>query len=480
MNDEAPPAPPPAPILVVFPLMLVLGVFAVVTWQVAKPVTNTDTFFHIRMGQAFLDGWTPWDPGSTTRFATADWVPSQWLGQVGLAGFEGWFGLPGVAWLSGALILLFALAAFLVARSQSSLLVAALVMPATVAACAPALSPRPQVLSYLFTLLLTAAWLRARRTGDVPWWVVPLTWLWAMVHGMWIASVVISLVAVVGIVLERPPHRPPLWKLLLVPLLSAVAAGLTPVGPRLYGAVLRVGSITEYYGEWGPTQFAEPATAVAGAMLALLLLIALRSGSMPWSRVALVMLAAAWLAYSNRTVPVAAAMLCPLLAGEIQRVLPRRPSLRAEVPIAVGGFLAAVLALGAAVSWTSDDPTPREDGEIREALDALPAGTGLLNEWDEGGYDMWLYPDLELVMHGYGDMFTDDELARNYGLLTLEPGWYDDLRELGTGHALLYADGTLAHALTEDKGWRVVAESDELSLLEAPATWLSDGARSAG
>ena len=79
----------------------------------------------------------------------------------------------------------------------------------------------------------------------------PLTWLWAMVHGMWPLGI--------GIgrrrdrrtgARPRPAGRPSTGRALLVPALSAVAAALTPVGPQLYGAVLVVGSRKQYFAEW--------------------------------------------------------------------------------------------------------------------------------------------------------------------------------------------------------------------------------------
>ena len=39
------------------------------------------------------------------------------------------------------------------------------------------------------------------------WWLVPLAWLWAMVHGMWPVGIIIGLVALVGIALDRAVHR---------------------------------------------------------------------------------------------------------------------------------------------------------------------------------------------------------------------------------------------------------------------------------
>ena len=60
-------------------------------------------------------------------------------------------------------------------------------------------------------------------------------------------------------------------------------------------------------------------------------------------------------------------------------------------------------------------------------LDDLPAGTAVLNDWGEGGYLMWRFPDLNFVMNGYGDIFTDDEIARNYRMDATNPGWLESV-----------------------------------------------------
>ena len=69
------------------------------------PLTNTDTYFHLRFGHEFLDGgWSLCDPGSVSSFGTNDWVPTQWLPQVVMAQIEDWFGLAGVAWFQGSAV----------------------------------------------------------------------------------------------------------------------------------------------------------------------------------------------------------------------------------------------------------------------------------------------------------------------------------------------------------------------------------------
>jgi hypothetical protein len=88
---------------------------------------------------------------------------------------------------------------------------------------------------------------------------------------------------------------------------------------------------------------------------------------------------------------------------------------------------------------------------------------------------MWRYPQLDLVMHGYGDTFTTAELTRNNDILQVAPGWQQDVRDLGARYAVLRPNGLLAAELASLEHWRVVHRSDNLELLEAPEDWPSGG-----
>ena len=63
----------------------------------ALPLSNTDTYFHLRFGSEFLHGWSLCHPGSVSSFATS-WLPTQWLPEVVMARTEqasGWPASPG-------------------------------------------------------------------------------------------------------------------------------------------------------------------------------------------------------------------------------------------------------------------------------------------------------------------------------------------------------------------------------------------------
>ena len=54
------------------------------------------------------------DPGHLGPFDTADWFPTQWLAQIGMAAIEDRAGLAGVMWVAGVLVLGLALAVYVV------------------------------------------------------------------------------------------------------------------------------------------------------------------------------------------------------------------------------------------------------------------------------------------------------------------------------------------------------------------------------
>ena len=119
-------------------IIIVIGLFAILTNHAKDPLSNTDTYFHLRFGHEFLTGnWSLTDPGSVTTFGTNDWVPTQWLPQVVMAQVEDWFGLAGVAWLSGLMYLSLALTLWVIARRHASPLVAAPVTVVAILAASP-------------------------------------------------------------------------------------------------------------------------------------------------------------------------------------------------------------------------------------------------------------------------------------------------------------------------------------------------------
>jgi hypothetical protein len=455
---------------------LFLALLLVVVRIAAAPLANTDTYFHLRFGREFLNGWSLRHPGSVSSFATASWKPTQWLPEIVMAKTEGWFGLAGVAWLLGLMLVGLLVSLYLVARYRAGPLASAGLTAAALFVCSVNLSMRPQVLSFLFVAVVTAAWVRTRDDQRIRWWLVPLTWLWAMSHGMWPIGIGLGVVAVVGMALDRSLPTAVVRRVALVPVLSAVVAALTPVGPSLYGAVLGVGSRKQYFTEWASPTFTDPACVVLGLMIAASVLLMARHGDRSWLRLGLLFSAAACAVWSWRTVPVSSMILVVLIADQLHtaHTRPSRPG-RLERLLVLGAGVASLAVLAVVVPHTADEP-PSQPSWIDPALSSLPAGTKVVDSWDWGGYLMWRYPQLDLLMHGYGDTFTIPELQRNTDILELAPGWDDELRATGCRIAILRPTSGLAYALTHQEHWTVVHQSPTVVELRAPASWSSSDA----
>ena len=462
-----------SPVRTVLPVVLMAGVYLAVARIASFPLHNLDTYFHLRFGHEFLTGhWSLRHPGSVTTFATADWVPTQWLPQVVMAQTEEWFGLAGVAWLCGLLFLSLAMTLYWACRREAEPLVAVLLVFLTIVACTPGMSMRPQQVSYILVTVTTAAWLSARRTGRAPWLLVPVTWVWTTCHGMWPVGIVIGVAAVAGLALDRKHPRGTLLGLLAVPVLSGAVSLLTPVGPGLFPAVLQVNSRAQYFYEWGPPDFTRFYMVFLLAILVLAIGPRLRRGErVPWFDLALVGLAVLWAVYSLRTVPVSACMAAPLAAAALQPSLGVRPRIRRpEVILVVAGWAVALAGLALVVPHTADQP--RETASwVDGTMGDLPPGTVVLDDSAYGGYLMWRFPQLDVVMNGYGDLYTDDELARNADIDEVHDGWVGLVKAIHPDYAILDPSSTLAYNLRFVEGWTVVKVGDDLELLAPPPGW---------
>ncbi|GAB3035312.1 hypothetical protein GCM10011376_19010 [Nocardioides flavus (ex Wang et al. 2016)] len=447
----------------VLPLVSVATVLVACVHRIHVDDPGSDMWFHLRIGREFLSGWSVADPGHLGAFDNAEWTPTQWLPQMAMAAMNDAFGVGGVVWLAGAVQVVLLLTIYVLCRREAAPLPAALTTALAFLALSIGLSPRPQVLSYLLVTVTVFAWLASARDGRPRWWLVAIAWIWAPLHGMWPLAAVIGAVSVAGIALDRDHDLRRVSRLALIPALSAIVPVLTPVGPDLYRSVLLVGGRSEYFQEWGPTDFHEPHAVVLALMLAIAVVHAARSRQ-SWLSILLLLMAAGWAVYSSRTTPVAAAIVAPLVARAFQSAVPTadRPGRREQ--LALVGLGALTLTLFALIAPSRGDRTvvpPWTD----ERLSALPQGTRVLDDWATGPYYLWKHPELSLVMHGYGDVFTDAEIKRNQDIMMLNPGWDDEVTALDAEAALVSTDSPLGWALRRDSRWTVVEEDNEFVFL---------------
>ena len=453
-------------------LVALFAVMARVTVHAAMPLDNSDTWFHLRIGRELLGPWSLRHPGQLSSFGNAHWLPTQWSTEMLAAQVEKWFGLPGVAWLFGALFLTFVVALYLLCRRQAEPLPATVATGLAVIGATAQLSARPQVVTLIFLVLVVGSWLRSERTGKAPWLLVPLTWLWATAHGMWTLGVVVGVVFCVGLVLDRAVDRRVALRMFAVPLLSVVAACLTPVGPALLGTQLAVGARSSMIGEWAATSFREiPAFTVAVMIGLVVLRWAVAGSKVRWTHVLLLLLACGEAMLVGRMVSCAGVLVAPLLAAALQGALGGREVAgrlpRFEALALAGGTLALLVGLAVAVPATADHPGNVPDG-FGNRLAALPAGSPVAVEDGTGAWIEWKYPRLNPVIDGMLDAYSVDYISRYADYVGVKPGWQTFLADSKAKVAIVKNGSALSDAMRRQLHWREIARDGRWVFLEAP------------
>jgi hypothetical protein len=443
----------------------------IVAWTAARasaPLRDPDSWFHLTLGEHFLDGRTLTAPEHWSTFATSDWVPTQPLPEVVVALLQRWLGLPALVWLFAATVVVLIGVVFLVARQHAGPLPAVVATMLFVAAGQNAFTPRPQMLSYLLVAVVVATWLRTEQDLRPRWWLVPLAWLWSLCHGFWFIGVAYGYLFLVALLVTRRADRGQLARLAAVPVLSTLVVLLNPVGPRVFVAPFVVGERGQYIIEWQRTDLLSGPGLVALLMVLVTALVwVFRPTSASVFRVLLLVSALFWAWYAVRTVTLAGIVVAPLLAAALDSLVPKRPVDGARERRGLAVAAAALLAvIAVVVPFRADEPGGVPTA-MDPALDAMPAGTTVLNEYTLGGWLSWRHPQLNRYIDGLADAYPAQHLADDSDLVQLKPGWERILTDARAAYALLADDSRLAAAL-EDAGWMRRQTDDGWVLLARP------------
>lgn len=459
------------------PTLVGLGVVALMPFVVLRlkllPVDDADAFWHILSGQNI---WRTRDvvvDDPFGQFSTNTWVQLDWLSDLTMFGLFSGGGYPAISWMYTVLgIVLFALL-YLSNRRHAGVLIAGFVAVAAWIGTYASQAYRPQTISFVLLAVFVAVWVRvAQRRGRTPWWLVPLTYVWACCHGLWFLGPLVGLVVVAGLVLERDRPLRDLLSLVSVPLLGIAVAAVTPIGPRLLTLPFTVNAYAEFVTEWRPPDLHEPYVAVTVGLLALTTLGWARGEHrVPWPSVLLWVMALGWTLLYARTVAIGAIVVAPLAAASLQQLLPlpEEPAARRVdrrlIPAAV--VLAAVVG---AVLAPSVAPRPGSVPlGLGSAIDGLDPGTVVLNDDALGGWLLLEHPGVSPVIDTRTYLFDVPYIRQYIGARGAVGDWQAFVDTTRARAALLREGEPLAVALPESLGWREVARADGYVLLTAGA-----------
>ena len=462
------------PHLVAVALVLGAAVFCL------APPSDPDVWWHLRAGDLIRDTHAlpdadPWSLGAAGR----EWVAHSWLAEVLLSLLHSALGLKGLvlfrAVAVGALLAALAVQAFRRTTPARALLVLALAVLATKGGW----GERPQLLSFLL-LIPTAQLVRSAVAGARSvWWVVPITYLWANLHGLWfLAPVLVALGALgawtaepaaAGVRVRALRARP----FVLAAAAAAAAAALTPNGPVLLAQPFRVNGYAQFVSEWGPVDV-HSVWGIGFFGMVLAFVWAYGKGSRPLGAYELTSVSFAiglGLLYT-RTVAPAAVLLVPLLAEALGRMpAPRRSGTfpPAFSAIALGTLLLLGTAGATVVLTQQPDLPPAAPVAATDALvDAVDGTPRVLNEYALGGWLLHFAPGARPAIDGRAEIYPVDFVADYLHAIRMVGDWEHTVEQLRPNSALLHPDTPLVNGLRDQLGWQVAYEDADWVVLVPP------------
>ena len=421
---------------------------------------DPDLWLHLRIGQELRAGERFGRlPDPLVVLADQPYSPTQWLSEVVMSAVNASVGVAGIhvlrALAIGALIALVQLTA---AAYTTPVRAAAVALP-TVAATAAQWGERPQLAGLVLLAATTWLWSRARRDGSVPWAVVPLTWVWAMVHGSWALGLAAGVLFVVAMALEQPRRARPWPRLLAVLAASVVVVGLTPLGPRLLLEPFAVGAAARgRVNEWAAPSWGNPLFLL---VVLLGLTVLLRSVRHLRARLPELLLAAAGVALAAtavRTIAFGALLVAPALAA-VFAPSPEpgtEPAGRARLSPWPLVATTALLLLAPGLVWAAPSSGPLGPG-TDAAVSRLPAGSVVAVDPAATGWALWQHQDLRLMRDLRAEVYSPPVAAAYESFLSAEPGWQRYATDHGVDAVVVEAATPLDRALASDPTWQELA-----------------------
>jgi len=405
-----------------------------------RPVSDPSPWLHLKVGAFLMDGGRFGSPDPWAPFATVTYVPTEWLPAIAGQVIYQNFGLPGIAWLRCAGILGLLSALVWSARRSANTLTAVLVSFVGLVGAYGGLTERPQLAGLAFLALAVGAWWRTGLDLRPRWWLVPVTWLWACVHG------------------------------LSIPVLSVLAAGLTPLGPQLLLTSLAVGKNgSEFVAEWQATSVRNPFAVVTLAMIGLVILSWVRSERRPaWWQVGFLLMGIVTTLATMRTSAVGAVIAVPLLAQEIQ-LYRGRPMVAATRPSrgAWAALILTALVVAAPLAAARAQDPAHVPQRLEPALSLIPSGTVVLAAGDISGWLFWAHPSVRPVLDPRIEIYSPAHVRSFVSTMAAGPGWKQFVHRTGARYALVPSGSPIATALVERAAWSQIGKDAGLVLLRA-------------
>lgn len=476
-----------------FPVMLgtllAAGAFASTSWGGGVPGSKIfvegDTWWHLTTGERILTThtWPTREPYSFT--ANGDpWIAYEWLGEVAMARAEHLGALRGLSILLIALsitivLLLYYLAWLRCQNSKAAMAACALILPVL----GSFFNLRPQILGYIFLVVMLICLERFRQGREKAVWVLPALFVaWVNTHGTFVLGLgILGLNWLCGLLNFRRAALVAIpWtgrqrrELLVVILLCTAAVLVSPYGSRLaaypldvvLNQPLNLASDTEWY---SIASFGENLSVKLFLILVLLFLLAYAVVSPAVYRVeeiVLLLIATYQASFHVRFLFFFSLVFAPMLAAMLARWIPayQREKDKYALNAVIMALVLGTLALRFPSNRDLQDMLPRKAPEgavnfLRQHPNLGPT----LNESVWGGFLIW--SGQKVFIDGRLDVYERTGVLADYlRIMNLDPSALSLLRKYGVKACLLKKDSPLGTYLAALPGWKRVY-ADDLSVI---------------
>lgn len=464
-------------------LWAALAVLLPVLGSLVANLSSVDLAYHLRAGMDILrlraipstDSWT-------FTAAASPWLDQQWAAQAILGGVFQATGWTGLVILRSVLVGAIFTCVYLAARSRrldrrrsAWLTIAAFVVMAA------ALALRPQ----LFGMVLfagTVAIVADREHHPGRLWAVPfIVAAWANLHGSFFLGPLVLGLAALDDVGRRTGRA---GRTLLIGAVAAMAALVNPFGIEVWRYALGLTTnafVTARITEWQPTSLRTgPGILFFVSVVAVVVLIARRTGRTAWATLAWLGTFAAIGAYAIRGLAWwsigAVPAIADLLATRTAADAPPR-----EQASTLNGLVLVAIAISCVALLPAWRPTDRGTGApagvvgdapsgITEALrSTVVSGDRILNPQPWGSWFELALPAATVAIDSRIEVFptsvwADFERVRSGG-----DGWQTILERWGVTVVVATADETPLLQRLRGLGWRIIHQDADGAVLRAPA-----------
>jgi hypothetical protein len=479
-----------------FPAMLAIALVGRVFYEARTFFVDPDLWWHIKVGQDILatHHWPTVDPYSFT-VAGQPWIAYEWLGDVLLAWVAKTGGLLGLEILLFALASITMLALYAYATMKSGNSKAGFVVAGLMCSLAFAsFSLRPQMLGYLFLILVLIILEKFRQgKNKALWFLPPIFLLWVNTHGSFIIGIgVVAFYLVAGLWEFRvgsieghkwtPQQR---MRLELALLLSLAVLPLTPYGAQVavypfdmaFGQPVNVANVQE----WQPMPFN-----IGGGKLFLVVVVGffvaqmLMQVTLPVVDAALFFGGFAMACLHRRFLLLFVPFFAPVAAALVARWLP--PYDRKKDHFYLNAAIMAAAAV--AMAWYFPKTSDLEKAVARiypvqavEYLRQHPVPGPMFNAYGYGGYLVGKLPEQPVFIDGRGDLYERAGIFGEYiEVSDMKPAAFRILDAHRIQACLVERKDPLSTALAAMPGWEL-RYADGLSALYVRRNAVADPGR---